>query len=210
MIENIAAFFSSMEPMLLGLMEALVAIGPLGLFIAAIIGNASLILPLPIDLVFLLVIQVDYFGLGILTPGILGLIVGTGASIGELTGYFIGLAGIKSFEKMKKEEVRKLHLLKERLAKRGMPVIAFFAFTPLPFDVVGIAAGLIRYPMKKFFLGCWFGKVPRYLLIAYAGYFGIPWLLNVTQDTLPIWIAFGLIIIIAFLIYNYLKKKSKS
>ena len=164
--------------MLEALMTFLVSIGPLGLFIAAIIGNASLFLPLPVDLLIIPLASVDYFGLGIITPFILGLIVGVGASIGEFSGYLIGLAGIKSFETMKKQEIDQLKLLKERLEKVGIPLIAFFAFTPLPFDLIGIAAGLAKYSKTKFFIGCALGKIPRYIILAYAGYFGITFLIH--------------------------------
>jgi membrane protein YqaA with SNARE-associated domain len=156
----------------------LTSIGPIGLFLAAVIGNASLFLPLPIDLLIIPLSTIDYFGLGVWTPFILGLIVALGASIGEFSGYFIGLAGIKSFETMKKQEVEKLKILKERLEVVGIPLIAFFSFTPLPFDLIGIAAGLAKYSKKKFFIGCLSGKIPRYIILAYAGYFGINFLIT--------------------------------
>ncbi len=163
-------------------MTFLISVGPigllLGLFFGAIIANASLFLPLPIDLLIIPLASIDFFGLGILTPLILGLVVGFGASIGEFSGYFVGLAGIKSFESMKQHEVEKLKLLKDKLEIFGVPLIAFFAFTPLPFDLVGVAAGLAKYSKKKFFVGCVLGKVPRYIILAYAGYFGINFLIH--------------------------------
>ncbi len=159
------------------LMAFLVSIGPLGLFVAAVIGNASLFLPLPIDLLIIPLSTIDFFNLnnGIipLTPLILGVIVGIGASIGEFSGYIVGLAGIKSFESMQKKEVDKLRTVKEKLENVGVPLIAFFAFTPLPFDIIGVAAGLAKYSKKKFFIGCAAGKIPRYIILAYAGFFGI-------------------------------------
>jgi membrane protein YqaA with SNARE-associated domain len=164
MLENFIVFLSS--------------IGPIGLFIGAIIGNASLFLPLPIDLLIIPLSTIDYFGLGIITPLLLGIIVGLGASIGEFSGYLVGLAGIKSFETMKQHEVDKLKKLKEQLELIGIPLIAFFSFTPLPFDLVGVAAGLAKYSKKKFFIGCLLGKIPRYAILAYAGYFGIGFLLH--------------------------------
>jgi membrane protein YqaA with SNARE-associated domain len=108
----------------------------------------------------------------------LGFIVGLGASLGEFSGYFIGLAGVKSFESMNKKEVEKLKLLRDKLELVGVPLIAFFAFTPLPFDLIGVAAGLAKYSKKKFFVGCFLGKVPRYVILAYAGYFGISFLIT--------------------------------
>jgi len=156
----------------------LVSIGPIGLFIGSIIGNASLFLPLPIDLLIIPLASVDFFGLGIWTPLLLALIVAVGASIGEMSGYFVGLAGISSFESMQKKEVSKLKLLKEKLEQVGIPLIAFFSFTPLPFDLIGIAAGLSKYSKKKFFIGCLAGKIPRYIILAYAGYFGVTFIMQ--------------------------------
>ena len=159
----------------------LAGLGPLGvvvLFFISIIGNASLFLPVPVDLVLLFLAPIDFLGLGIITPLILGVVVAFGASIGEFSGYFVGLAGIKSFESMKKKEVEKLKLLKDKLEKVGIPLVAFFAFTPLPFDLIGIAAGLAQYSKKKFFIGCLTGKLPRYVLLAYAGYFGISFIMQ--------------------------------
>ena len=165
-----------------GLIEYLIMnFGLIGFFVASIIANASIILPIPIDIVVF-----GYFGylgtLGInsniVDPLILGIVVGTGAAIGEMSGYFIGMAGVKSFEKMKKSELENIHRLKEKISDKGIPIVAFFAFTPLPFDAIGLAAGLIKYPVKKFFFGCWLGKVPRYIVIAYAGYFSMQMVLQ--------------------------------
>ena len=159
----------------------LAGLGPFGvvvLFFVSIIGNASLFLPVPVDIVLLFLAPIDFLGLGIITPLILGFVVALGASIGEFSGYLVGLAGIKSFESMKKKEVEKLKLLKEKLEQVGIPLIAFFAFTPLPFDLIGIAAGLSKYSKKKFFIGCLAGKIPRYILLAYAGYFGISFIMQ--------------------------------
>jgi len=159
----------------------LVGLGPFGviaLFFISIIGNASLFLPVPVDILLLFLAPIDFLGLGIITPLVLGFVVAVGASIGEFSGYFVGLAGIKSFESMKKKEVEKLKLLKDKLEIVGIPLIAFFAFTPLPFDLIGIAAGLSQYSKKKFFVGCFAGKLPRYVILAYAGYFGISFIMQ--------------------------------
>lgn len=159
--------------MINALIEFLISFGPVGLFLAAVIGNAMLFLPLPVDLIIVPISTIDFFGLGVITPLILGIIAGIGATIGSCSGYFIGLAGIKGFESMSKKEVQNLNILKAKLKEVGIPLVAFFAFTPLPFDLIGIAAGLAKYPLSKFFIGNLIGKVPRYIILAYAGYFGI-------------------------------------
>ena len=143
--------------------------GYLGLFIAAIIANATIILPIPID--FLI------FGIGAMSPDLLvviiaGVIAGLGGAIGEMTSYMIGLLGHKGLRKMKPEDMAKIDRLTQRLKNKGVLIIALGAFTPFPFDLIGIAAGLMRYDRNMFLIGAIAGKVPRYTLLALAGFFG--------------------------------------
>ncbi len=153
-------------------------IGVIGLFFVSIIANASLFFPLPLDLLLAPISVVEFLHLGIFSPLLLGFVVALGASIGEFSGYVIGYLGITTFNKMKKEEIAQLKVLRDQLNKVGIPLLILFAFTPLPFDVIGIAAGLAKYSKVKFFIGCFLGKFPRYVLIAYAGYFGAAFVLS--------------------------------
>lgn len=54
-----------------------------------------------------------------------------------------------------------------------MVFVFITAATPFPFDFIGIVAGLIRYNAAKFFVALSFGRLLRYELIAFAGFFGI-------------------------------------
>ena len=54
-----------------------------------------------------------------------------------------------------------------------MLIIALGSMTPFPFDLIGIAAGLMKYDPRKFFVAAMVGKWVRYILIAFAGSFGI-------------------------------------
>lgn len=156
----------------------LISAGPIGLFFAAILANASIVFPIPIDVALIPISTIDFFGLGVLTPLILGIIVGTGASIGELTGYLLGRGGGNVLKRFAKLQADKIISFEEKIRKKGFVFILIFAFFPLGFDFVGIAAGLIRYPVKKFWFACFLGKVPRYILISYAGYFALPFLIH--------------------------------
>lgn len=154
------------------------AVGVVGLFFVSIIANASLFFPLPLDIFLAPISVVEFLNLGIFSPLLLGVVVALGASFGEFSGYIIGYLGITTFNKMKKSEIAQLKILKDQLNKVGIPLLVVFAFTPLPFDVIGLAAGLARYSKIKFFVGCFIGKIMRYVLIAYAGYFGAAFILS--------------------------------
>ncbi|MEK6958832.1 MAG: VTT domain-containing protein [archaeon] len=160
------------------LFATLVAWGPVGLFFVAIISNAVLFLPTPLNLIIFGVAPIDFFGLGPLSPLVLALIISVGSAIGEMSGYFIGYLGIHTFEGMRKNEVAKLKEVSHRIKESGMYFIAVFSALPLPFDLVGVAAGLVKYSRSKFFFACLVGKSIKFAVICYAGYFGIPFLLK--------------------------------
>lgn len=143
-----------------GFIEGLVySTGYFSVFFGSIIGTATLFLPLPIDgLVFVMG--------GILNPWIVGTLAGIGMSIGELTGYYTGYLSTKIVEKRRKEFLKKT---RELFSKYGFFSIPLFAFTPIPFDFIGILCGLIKYDVKKFFIGTLLGKISRALLLALAG-----------------------------------------
>ncbi|RLJ07366.1 MAG: hypothetical protein DRP12_02355, partial [Candidatus Aenigmatarchaeota archaeon] len=68
--------------------------------------------------------------------------------------------------------------------KRGFFLVVFiFAATPLPDDVTGILGGVLGYNIQKFFLACLLGKIFLYTLIAWAGYLGINFLLDIFIGT---------------------------
>lgn len=138
--------------------------GYLGIFLVSFIGSASIIFPIPATFVIFI------FG-GILNPWIVGLVAGIGAAIGELTGYAIGFAGRKAAKKKYKKWLIKSRKWAE---KRGaFLVILIFAATPLPDDIVGILAGIIKYDIKKFLLATLIGKTIMCLAIAWGGFYGI-------------------------------------
>ena len=153
------------------------AFGYLGVFIASILGSATVILPMPL---FLLI----FFAGSILNPFLVGIIAGVGSAIGELVAYAVGFGGRKIVDK-KKVKLKKQGLGKwfrrgqAWMHKRGgFLVIFLFAATPLPDDVIGIICGSIKYDLKKFFIATLLGKILLSLGIAYAGYYSMGWVLG--------------------------------
>lgn len=140
--------------------------GLIGLFVGSIISNASIFLVVPIDAVVFVLGEVYH-------PIVLGLVVGIGAAIGELTAYILGLGGHKVLKKIESLPLDELVDVVSQIEKKGFIFIIFAAFTPFPFDLVGIACGLIRYDIFKFFVASFIGKFFRFFVIAYAGIFGI-------------------------------------
>ncbi|HEY4720984.1 MAG TPA: VTT domain-containing protein [Anaerolineae bacterium] len=139
--------------------------GLLGLFVISIIGNATLIIPAP---VFVVACAAGLaFG-----PIPVGIIAGTGAAIGELTGYLAGYGGQAILP-----QGRFYNWLRGFMQRHGMLTIFLLGAIPNPiFDVGGLIAGIIRMPVWKYLLAAAVGKSIRLGVTAWACVSGIPWL----------------------------------
>lgn len=144
--------------------------GLVGLLIASVVANASIFLPVPIDiLIFAVAAQLDSF----VELFAVAFVTGFGAAVGEMTAYIMGLLGVKTFEKAKHGEFVQIKSIRDKLGKKGFIFIFLGALTPFPFDIIGITAGLIKYDLKKFFIAAMLGKFVRYMLIGIAALYGI-------------------------------------
>lgn len=143
--------------------------GLLGIFIVSIIGNAAIILPLP---TFIIV----FLAGSTMNPWMVGIVAGLGGAIGELTAYAVGFGGR---EVLKDKHNRWLKKAKKWSENWGVfPVVAVFAATPLPFDIVGILSGVIKYDIKRFFIATLIGKAIASFALAWAGFYSISWVLT--------------------------------
>jgi uncharacterized membrane protein YdjX (TVP38/TMEM64 family) len=143
--------------------------GYVGIFLASLIGSATIILPAP----YLILV----FSAGsVLDPFLVGVIAGVGSSIGELTSYFVGLGGNKIILKKYKKKIDKIKkIFQENGWDKGILVLSI---SPVPFDLVGLFCGSIRYDIKKFFLLTLVGKLVKHLIIAYAGFYSVGWVIS--------------------------------
>lgn len=143
--------------------------GYLGLFIVSLVSSASILFPIPN---FVLIFS---FG-AILNPFFVALSTALGSTIGEGTSYLIGLGGKKVLER---KYTKRLKQINKAFKKYGSDLWIFIlAATPLPDDVVGIFCGIIRYDLRKYFLAIFLGKFVLSLVLAYAGFYSINWVLN--------------------------------
>ncbi len=149
--------------------EGLETIGFVGILIANVIGSGSFVLPVP-------GIATVIIGATIWNPLLVAIAGGTGSTIGELAAY---LAGVGSYGAVRKVVGRNrwyvtwYSRLRGWIEARGMITIFLFAATPNPFfDIAGFAAGSMRYPIGRFTVACWLGKLVKYGFVSYAAFWG--------------------------------------
>lgn len=136
----------------------LAALGYPGIFMVSLLGNATIVLPAPsLALVFAMG--------GALAWPIVGLVAGVGEALGELTGYLAGIGGRAIIE-----DEKTYSRLVSWMERRGGITVFVLSAIPNPFfDLAGIAAGTLRYPVWRFLLFCWLGKTLKTMLVAWAG-----------------------------------------
>ena len=131
------------------------------------IGNATIILPGAVLLILSQIGIVLYPVTGPAGPIIVGLVGGTGAAIGEITGYLAGYSGRGVAERS-----RIYKRLVGWVKRWGALAILVFSVVPLVFDLVGIAAGVLRFPFWKFLIACWLGRTLLYVIIILVAAWG--------------------------------------
>ena len=176
--------------------------GYLGVFLLSFLGSVAMVLPVPG-----LIALCGAGGLG-LSPALLGVLAGTGETIGEISGYAVGYGsrGVVEghwFHDLMESIIRRKPLLitllviffplfapllllykysdrlEEWMERRGAVVLFLVSIIPNPiFDLVGVAAGGVRYPVHRFFAIVFVGKVLKGILVAYTCFYGVelmPW-----------------------------------
>ena len=138
-----------------------------GIFLIALLANATIILPAPGVAVV--------FAMGaVFHPIGVALAASLGGALGELTGYLAGFSGRGVVEN------RKLYQrMTGWVRKYGAPAVLVLAAIPNPFfDLAGMAAGVLKMPVWKFLLFCWAGQFLKMCMFAYAGHYSINWIIG--------------------------------
>jgi len=134
------------------------AFGYPGIFLVSPLANATLILPVPG------VLFTSAMG-AVFNPFWVAVAAGSGAALGELSGYLAGFSGQGIVERTKWSD-----RVEGWMRKYGPITIIVLSFVPNPvFDIAGVTAGVLKMPLFQFILFCWIGKVLKMMLFAYGG-----------------------------------------
>lgn len=141
------------------------ALGYPGIFLIALLANATIFLPAPGVAVV--------FAMGsVFHPIGVALAASLGGALGELSGYLAGFSGQAIVER-----ADVYHRVQPWIQKYGGWAILVLAAVPNPFfDIAGVAAGIGKMPLRRFLLFCWVGQLIKMALFAYAGLFSLNWL----------------------------------
>ena len=149
------------------LLPKLVTLGPWGYlagFVINLLSSAAIVVPGP-GFAAIMIMAAE------LNPFILGIVVGIGGTIGELTGYWLGA---QSREPLQGNRIYGFLLM--AMAKMGGAILILFGLLPfLPVDAAGVLAGASRYPVSKFLIYVGIGKVLMSVAILFLAAKAFEW-----------------------------------
>lgn len=141
------------------------SLGYVGVFLASLITSATIIVPVPPILVLLpIIVTYNWF--------LVGLVGATGGIIGEITGYMAGYGGQSMVNK------GKMYTRVEGWMKKWGSWVIFVFAAFFIFDIAGLVAGALRFPLWKFLLVGWAGKCIKYVGLMWLAVKGWEWALH--------------------------------
>lgn len=147
--------------------EQFAGFGYPGIFLIALLANATILLPAP-------GVAVIYAMGAIFNPLGVGLAAGLGGTIGEISGYLAGFSGQAVVERM---DV--YNRIRPWVDKYGGWAIMVLSAIPNPFfDVAGIAAGIAKMPLSTFLIFTLIGQLIKMTFFALSGYYSVSFLSN--------------------------------
>lgn len=167
--------------------------GPLGIFLVSMVSNSIPFITVP----YLgIVAGYSFIYTNPISKVVLVLSSAAGATIGKIVVYFLGTAFRRGLGESSKKNIE----LFKRVARRSLFVaIVIFASTPLPDDILYIPLGLMKYPLPRYVLAIFVGKVVlTSIVVVYAS-----WITAVATTqiyTVPV-----LVMVTALLTYLILK-----
>jgi membrane protein DedA with SNARE-associated domain len=133
-----------------------------GIFLIALLANATVLLPAP-------GVAVIYAMGAIFNPFGVGLAAGLGGTFGELSGYLAGFSGQAVVERM---DI--YNRVRPWVEKYGGWAILVLSAIPNPFfDIAGIAAGIAKMPLQTFLIFSGVGQLIKMTAFALAGHYSI-------------------------------------
>lgn len=134
-----------------------------GIFFISLLVNFSLVLPIPgVAIVSMMSAMPQY------NPWLVAFWAGSGAAIGEMSGYVLGLSG----QVLIHENHLYNYLFEWMKSHRAAAYVAIYILATIPnplFDMAGVAAGVLKIPWRWFMLWCFLGKTTKMIFFAFAG-----------------------------------------
>ncbi|MFC1942888.1 VTT domain-containing protein [Chloroflexota bacterium] len=150
-------------------LRELKGLGYVGAFLVSILGGATIIIPVPmLAIVFALGKVMEYTWL-------VGISAALGELIGSLTIYMTGQGAGRALGNSKRGKVQAAYDRLLNLMERRGPLTLFVVASVVNpfFYPAALAAGALRFGLKKYIFIVFAGKLIKSMTVVYAGYWGL-------------------------------------
>ncbi len=174
--------------------------GPIGLFLLSFAESSFFPVPPDILLIALALIEPK-------ASFYLAFITTAGSVLGAIFGYFIGLKGGRPLlERFVSKE--KITLIHNYFNKYEAWAIGIAGFTPIPYKIFTISAGVFYINFGRFVLVSILSRGTRFFLVGGAIYFFGPTIRFYIEKYFNLFsIAFVLLLVLGFIVMKFLMKK---
>ena len=150
-------------------LRELTAFGYVGAFVISILGGATIIIPVPMLAVVFALGKVMEF------TWLVGISAALGELVGALTIYMTGHGAGKAISSSKHGRIQRAYERMLGLMERRGPIVLFIVASVVNpfFYPAALAAGALRFGLKKYILIVLAGKIIKCMTVVYAGYFGL-------------------------------------
>jgi membrane protein YqaA with SNARE-associated domain len=161
--------------------RALQQYGYLGAFVISVFGGATILAPIPnTPVVFALGTIMKPSFAPYLGPVFVGAAAGLGETVGNLSIYMTGYGGGTALHGIGHEKIQAAYSrMLKWVERRGALTLFILSAIINPFFYpLSLAAGALRFGLRKYFLICWAGKTIKGISVAMVGYWGLGGLLR--------------------------------
>ena len=160
--------------------------GYLGAFIISVFGGATVLAPVPMTpVIFALGAVMKPSFAPYLGPVFVGMVAGLGETIGGLSIYLTGLGGGTAISALGQNRFQGSWLrsayqwMMSWVERRGGLTLFILSAVINPlFYPAALAAGAMRFGLRRYFFICWGGKTIKGITVAAVGYWGLGSLLR--------------------------------
>ena len=189
-----------MHELILHISQLFQSLGMPGLFINAVIESCLPGFPLPPDVLLI--------GMCLALPSkalLYALICTTGSITGALIAYALGrFGGRPLFDYLFRKKADKLEAVEKLFDEYGAFAVFFSAFSPIPYNIFAIAAGIMKMNVFKFWLVSCLGRGGRFFFVSIVlMIFG-----ETIKDNMNYFIIGVSVLIVAFFVILYKKRHS--
>jgi hypothetical protein len=196
--------FSGLDTIINDLFVLMTSLGFVGIFIVAVIGNATLLAHIPYTVPLL---SLALRGASLDRMLLMGIASGLGAAVGEFVSYGITLKFLGENATLERSSLLQWVKRMVNSHPRTIPLLVFvYAVSPLPDDTVIIPLAIVGYGLKRISLPMIAGKVTHNLVIATLFYYFTSWSADRVSTSVQADLAFGLLILFGMIIAYQIEK----